>query len=93
MMTEEETGEEGNYIWHRPGWREATFTKLIDLLDEPREGLKSLAKPREIGSPSTCSQPSVAKKWMLFADHEQPIEQDSEDETISELLAGHSNSL
>ena len=90
MLTEEEAGEEGNYIRYRPGWRAATFTKLID---EPREGLKSLAKPRGIGSPSTCSQPSAAKKWMLFADHQQPIEQDSEDETISELLAEHSNSL
>ena len=69
MMTEEETGEEGNYIQHRPGWRAATFTKLIDLLDEPREGLKSLAKPREIGSPSTNSPPSAAKKWMVLADH------------------------
>ena len=39
MMTEEETGEEGNYIRHRPGWRAATFTKLIDLLDQSQEKL------------------------------------------------------
>ena len=62
MMTDEETGEEGNYIRHRPGWRAATFTKLIDLLDEPQEVLKSSAKPREIGSPSTNSPPSATKK-------------------------------
>ena len=92
-MTEEETGEEGNYIRHCPGWRAATFTKLIDLLDKPRKGLKSLAKPREIGNSSAYSPPSAAKKWMVFADHEQPIEQDSEDETIIEQLAGHSSSL
>lgn len=45
-MTEEEAGEEGNYMRRRPGWRAANFNKLIDLFDAPREGLKSLAKPR-----------------------------------------------
>ena len=92
-MTEKETGEEGNYIRHRPGWRTTNFTKLIDLLDAPREGLKSLARPRELGSPSTSLPPPAVKKWMMLADHEQPTEQDAEDETISELLAEHSNSL
>lgn len=85
-MTEEETREEGNYIRHRPGWRAANFNKLINLLDAPLEGLKSLAKPRELGSPSTSLPPPVAKKMLA----EQPIEQD---ETISELLAENSNSL
>ena len=82
MMTEEETGEEGNYIRHRPGWRAENFNKLIDLLDIPREGLKnhSLAKPRQLGSPSTSSPPSATKKWMV----EQPIEQNEEIQSAEE---------
>ena len=75
-MTEEKMGEEGNYIQHHPGWRATNFTKLIDLLDTPREGLNSLANPRELGSPSTSLPPPAVKKGMMLADHEQPIEQD-----------------
>ena len=90
MMTEEETGDEGNYIRHRPGWTAANFNKFIDFLDMPRDGLKSLAKPRQLGCPSTSLPPSVTKKWMILA--EQPVEQDAElqsteEETISDLLA------
>ena len=85
MMSEEETGEEGNYIRHRPGWRSTNFNKIIDMLDVPREGLKSLAKPRQLGSPSTSSPPSFAKKWMLANEEQGQQTPLAEDETIDEL--------
>jgi len=89
MMTEEETGEEGNYIQHRPSWRVMNFNKLNDLLDTQQEEIKSLTRPRQLGSPSTSLPRSCAKKWMLA---EQPVQQEAElqpveDETICELLA------
>jgi len=61
------------------------------LLDSQQEGLKSLAKLRQLGSPSTSLPPSSAKKWML-AEQQQEIElQPAEDETICELLQNFSN--
>ena len=33
MMTEEETGDEDDYIRHRPAWRSQDFNKMVDLLD------------------------------------------------------------
>ena len=62
MMTEEETGDEDDYIRHRPAWRSQDFNKMVDLLDAQRKGVRSLARPRQIGMPSTVSPPSTAKK-------------------------------
>ena len=64
MMTEEETGNESNYIRRRQTWRSTTFNQLMDKLDEDKS-TKSLARPRDIGDSILCSPPLNAKPWIL----------------------------
>jgi len=57
------------------------------LLDSQQEGLKSLAKPRQLGSTSTSLPSSSAKKWMLAEQQQETELQSAEDGTICELLS------
>ena len=86
MMTEEETGDEDDYIRHRPAWRSQDFNKMVDLLDAQREGVRSLARPRQIGTPSTVSPPSTAKKWMIATEEpsESLVSFSSDDENLQQ---------
>lgn len=77
MMTEEETGEDDNYIRRRQSWRSTNFNRLIDALDASCTMTKSMAKPRQIGAPTVNPPPSSAKKWMVSV---QNTDQDEEDD-------------
>ena len=64
MMTEEETGDENNYIRHRQSWRSHKFNGFIDKLNECKNP-KSLAKQRDCGEDIYREAPQNAQKWMI----------------------------